>query len=162
VSNKETILGALQDEITKLKEAYEAFKNLPERVFDTMYSSITHHDIGKYNIAQPANNSHDNGKDREDKFGGNKGVVHGIIVSEGKAIRKRDILRKFQILCPKVKKPVDAVTFALSGLRTGGIIKSYNPTTSVKSGYWTLMDWWNGDELLDSYIPEEATTRLFG
>jgi hypothetical protein len=156
MTNKELFLNTILAEISTLQEAYNASKNLPDRVFDTLYSSITNHDIGKYNIAQPIPT---NGTihHKQNKFSGNKGVVYDIIFSEGRAIRKRDILIKFQALCPKVKTPVNAITFALSGLRTDNEIRSYNPTKGVKSGYWTLKEWWEGDKLLEKYLPSLFT-----
>lgn len=155
---KDDVLQAMLDEINNLQQAYDAAKTLPDRVFEAIYSKLTHHDIGRHNIAAPIKEiptiESDESED-EDNYMGKRGILFHIIKSEGRAIAKREILKRYKEQAPQDKAPERSVTFALTGLKNNEAIRSYNPssTGNIKAGFWTLSAWWDGDKLPDERKP---------
>lgn len=155
---KDAILNKLSIEIANLQAAYAAFKNLPDKVFETLDSTLNGNDLVNGNTLSstifPSNQS-PNSASEDNAFDGKKGIVYDIIKRYGVAIRKKDIVRMYFESNPKARLPESSVTFALSALRSANKIKNFNPSANgnVKAGFWTLTEWWDGDKLIDKYYP---------
>jgi hypothetical protein len=163
---KETFLNAIKEQIASLEKAYNSTKDLPDNIFEVIYGTINHHDIGKHNIAPPQTNgvpvppqqknAETTKETAEDNNASRRQQVFMIIKNENRAIQKREIVKRFAELTGKsLEEAEKTVTYALSGLGNDKYIKRYNPSTTgnVKAGYWTLPAWWDGNVLKDEHKP---------
>jgi hypothetical protein len=158
-SKKDQFLLALDNQIQAFQQAYDTIKTLPDAVFEAVYGSING------NAAMPIStiNTPHHGKselEEEEDLSwakSRKGLVLRIIESNNTVIQKKDIIKKFRSAYPNLASKAEAiVTYALSGLRGDGLIKSYNPSENKdpKSGFWTLPAWWDGETLKSDYKPK--------
>jgi|HubBroStandDraft_2_1064218.scaffolds.fasta_scaffold133930_1 hypothetical protein len=161
-SKKQQFLDTLLKQIRTFQEAYDSIKNIPDSVFELVYSSVG---TGLNGTAIPSLETIA-GQDEEPDLSwasSNRGLVLKVIERHNSAIQKKEIISKFRVAYPNLAANAESiVTSALSGLRVHESIRSYNPsaTGNVKLGYWTLPSWWDGDNLRAEYRPKVKSPAM--